>query len=81
MPRSDLRSSQSFAFGLGCQIDVESLHQCGSCFVIDAPQASDDRTAMMLLGEVGLLTEVAEDGEVAVAMAKQKSYLAIFMGM
>jgi PAS domain S-box-containing protein len=37
--------------------------------------------AKMLLEDVGLLTEFAEDGEVAVAMAREKSYLAIFMDM
>ncbi len=37
--------------------------------------------AKMLLGDVGLLTEIAEDGEVAIAMAREKSYLAIFMDM
>jgi CheY-like chemotaxis protein len=66
------------------RVDAEAFlrqRYFGERILIVDDEPVNSEIAKMLLEDVGLLAEVAKDGEEAVAMAKEKSYLAILMDM
>jgi CheY-like chemotaxis protein len=65
-------------------VDAEAeLRQCyaGQRILLVDDEPINREVALMQLEDVGLLTDMAEDGEEAVAMARKTRYAAIFMDM
>ena len=65
-------------------IDAElaiQQHHAGSRILIVDDEPINCEIAKMLLEDIGLLVDTAEDGAVAVALARQMPYAAIFMDM
>jgi len=80
LKKGDAETLASAAIDVDAEAELRQRYAGQRILLVD-DEPINREVALMQLEDVGLLTDTAEDGEEAVAMARKTSYAAIFMDM